>query len=785
MAASWEKVNPANSVDFLPQPYRSINKILEDILQDVGVQIGEIEAKRRSEEYEHALRQVNGTGFVAVSGRITAAYTEPHGTPRIVLGTSSGEVLLIDTGKEAVVAQKNAFDESEAVHCVVLCSDGAYAPRPWRLGQVEQPLPKPCMKLLVAGTTTPRILVFNVCKETYGMSLKPACAIHAPRPPDAGEAGGAPIVQQLHARGTYDGIWVLALMCNRSIRLFLCPLGAPVERAAAGGEAVLDKPIMEDEEEDEDRVQSGEDFAGVLQVSTPTYAFALQSLAPLQGLPEPGLDRVYLTVFAAKVETRSIADGTSARLVPLICMASSPDSNVVVGYSVPAPTPLVAPAGLDLDGLLRQAMPPMGELREPKESLALRPRRRWELPAETTSVAASPSGGVFAVGGAKGMLVLIDTAAGLSLRTMLPGHYAAVTGLAFHRCQTLVSVGADSWVHHYSMQDNSLLARYMCAPPPKPPPAQGVTASQQLALAVSLDANGGLRLLDLRRGQKIARPVCYEVHPPDPEPVGELPSAAPVAAGTVPAVITEVEERPLVEERPRRVLASSTGFCMVCEARLEELKAAAGSAALADVAGPEGYGDTEEAEEIDRSWLVMFDYAKVLKALYPGIKAERGLALAEAFNAIPPDKPPKELAPPAPPEVEVDTSLRQPLGGGPKTMTFGGRAKAKAKAANVTAQVFELTAENLRKITKASPQVMPAKGSVMLSSAGALRSMMTEEDPVAANGGKESKRSPHEASENWQVSVRRYLRSGLADREARQRRIQNRLDQIRKDLGDT
>lgn len=813
MAAPWEVVNPDNAVDLLPQPYRMITEVLEDeILLKVERKIANINAKRKSEEYEHALPQVWPTASLLVPGHITVTAAEPRGAPRVALGTNHGEVWLVDTAEQAVVARKNCFAQDEAVHGIALASDGAYAPAAAPLEKSPPRGPRGKLKVLVSGVQTPRVLVYDACREAYGVSLQPACAIHVKQPEE--QETPLPWIEQLHARGATEGVWVLVLQADRRISVYLCPLGTPPDATGQGGDqqSTLAEVAEEEEEEAADHDQGGgDDFARAPQLHTALYSFDLGSLAPLRGMPEPALERVTLTVFAPCAERRSIAYGTSSRQVPLICAASSPDSNVVLGYSLRAPEPVAAPQGLAVDKLLLQSMPLSGEPPPPEAPQMAMPRRRWELPAETTATAASPCGSLFAAGGAKGALALIDTGPGLSLRTMLPGHYAAVTGLSFHRAEILVSVGADGWVHHYSVQDHTVLARYKCAPPLSVPsaeeapapevagcmaqsgavPVQFVAAAQQLAVAMSLDAGAGLRLLDLRRGRKAAIVTCHEPDPRAPSADGpgggEPPDVDLRGDSAESAVAPSIEELPLPEERPRLVLTGAAGFCVVCQADDRATAPVPGEGELQGEEPAEA-GDGDEREEAsgaapdtppERSFLVLFEHASTLSRLFPGLQKVKGRTrgLTTAFNSMSLEELAKEQA------STMESGLSEELGAVATTALGDGfgaggtrrtQCSAASKVSRQTLQknvpremVVKLTAENLSKMDKPPA----ADGDLTLLAPS----------PAAAVKNK----SPHQLSSNWQVAARRHLRGTVAEREVRGRRIAFRLEQLRKDLGDS
>lgn len=67
---NWELVgNPTIYIDELPQPYRFINKLLDQhIMKPVFNRITEIERQKKTPEYEGNLKEVSATGFMDLDG---------------------------------------------------------------------------------------------------------------------------------------------------------------------------------------------------------------------------------------------------------------------------------------------------------------------------------------------------------------------------------------------------------------------------------------------------------------------------------------------------------------------------------------------------------------------------------------------------------------------------------------------------------------------------------------------------------------------------------------------
>ncbi|CAL1137935.1 unnamed protein product [Cladocopium goreaui] len=785
---NWEKVNPDNAVDPLPLPFSIIDEVIEEILEAVGDQVDLIEKKKRCPEYEFALPEARASFFVQVPGRIACAFVEPRGTARMALGTSEGEALLVDSRKGEVVAHAHPFPQLEPVTCVSICSETAYQDVFAGPGIDPPALPVPQMKLFAGGVTTPKILVYNIQKESFGVVLKPACAIHLPE----AEETERPVIEQLHTRGVIGGVWVLALLPDKTVRVYLTPLGEPDLDEEAN--VVLDTPIAEGDEDDEEGEDEdggpAEEFANALQVNTAMYSFSLTQLAPMRHLPMPELDTITLTVFSPRPRDGAYGMGVSAGQVPTLCFASSVESNAILAHFIPSPAPLVAPTGLELDELLMKEIPPHGLLPDP-ETKQLQPRRRWSMPAKTSAVAVAPNGGIFAVGGCQGSLALVNTAAGPSLRTMLPGHYGAINALTFHRDKILVSVGADCFVHQYCMQTDTLLARHLSSPPPEPVVVLGASACQAMSLAMTLDSEGSLRLWDIKRGCKIARMTC-ESSPQEPKTTETAEDKD--GEGTTPKPVIKLEQ----DETPKLLLSTASSFCAICMSMGAEDPAIEGDPETPEdgadgaEASPGGEEGDAGAQEQDRSWLVFFDQVSVLKKLFPTL-APKG-DLTKAFEALSKEELSK-LQPqgvPSTMEKAVALSKKKP----PEDPT---RALQTAKAKDRTRltsrgrsgkldtsniMIAKLTAENLRKFAAAQAAQQEAVGGAKKASSFGSGGFARSATLKTADSKKADEAiTPHGVPRNWQVSVRKQLRKGLSGKDTRQARIQKRLDQLKKEVG--
>jgi hypothetical protein len=188
MAATWEKADPDQAFDDLPEPYRSINKILDEILLGVDDSIKAFESKRKSANFEYNLPQVLPTLCHPVVGTVTTAFAETRASGRLAIGTSQGEVVLIEARScDVVVAERPPLTDGESVHCLSLSAGawyhGLHTSSP-ALANVYQGPPRPSPKLMVAGSVTPKIFIYSIIRNslTHGYVLEPACAINVPPP---------------------------------------------------------------------------------------------------------------------------------------------------------------------------------------------------------------------------------------------------------------------------------------------------------------------------------------------------------------------------------------------------------------------------------------------------------------------------------------------------------------------------------------------------------------------------------------------------------------------------
>eukprot|EP00929_Paragymnodinium_shiwhaense_P047413 TRINITY_DN24052_c0_g1_i1.p1 TRINITY_DN24052_c0_g1~~TRINITY_DN24052_c0_g1_i1.p1 ORF type:complete len:784 (-),score=192.71 TRINITY_DN24052_c0_g1_i1:181-2532(-) len=771
----WERIDPDKDVDPLPQPFRSINEILEEsILQEVNDHIDVLESRQKSPQYESGLPSFAPTSQITVPGRVTCVCLESPGTSRFAVGTSSSELVLIDSYKDAMIAaEKRAFSTNEELHCIAMCSDGILEaprviPRPAAdggrqstVGSEQEPapppiLPKKAVKLMAAGRETPRIHIYDVQKGVYGIQLKASCAVHVPVPEatEGEDAPPPPPVEQLRAKGVNNFNWVVALLPNRTIHAYRTPLTETLDNSKEG---VASEVIREEDEEGDGEGGGGgaDEFDGahITHIKTPTYVFSLPEMASLRGMPEPSVAEITLSLLGPRPEGLSVKKAYQA---PTYAFLSSAVSEGIVAYSMRAPEAPRARPGLTVDELLKEAAPGF-EVTDPEESKTLKPLRHWALSGRATAVAASAGGRIFAAGTEHGAIALISTGAGPALTATLPGHYGVVKAVGFHKADVLVSVGADGWIHHYCMKTNSLLYRQMmsaapgnpcsCAAcrslqtlaPPAPPAGEAVAVSRSRPMALSLDVLGDMRLVDLRSGKKLAKVVCKAE---DPE--GPMSPRAQGAPG-------------LSDGEHLQLIAVAGSFCVLREA---------GQATSGGL-------PAEQSEEREQASQEELEGDKP-PSRQASAEDEEGCAVLYFFDEA---KAPAGSMGPEPGSLALVGAHEDAQAGDAESTQGGAESVATAKAAS---HIVELTAENLRRIGKMGATGASAMQATSLTSmadaptamAGAKISAV-----VQAGGGR-----AHRVPEGWQTAVKKYLGSACADRQMRMGQVQRHLRQLRKEI---
>lgn len=106
----WNYCNPINNQDELPQPYRYIDKVLQqDILGNVYAKVFEIEKYRNDPNYEGHVKNLPPQGSFDISMTMTAgrdngasaSATHNH----VVTGDAYGNIMILDLNKKMRVAK--------------------------------------------------------------------------------------------------------------------------------------------------------------------------------------------------------------------------------------------------------------------------------------------------------------------------------------------------------------------------------------------------------------------------------------------------------------------------------------------------------------------------------------------------------------------------------------------------------------------------------------------------------------------------------------------------------
>lgn len=259
-----------------------------------------------------------------------------------------------------------------------------------------------------------------------------------------------------------------------------------------------------------------------------------------------------------------------------------------------------------------------------------------------------------------------------------------------------------------------------------------------------------------------------------------------------------------LDEKPMLLMSTATGFCVICMtdfnasimAPTEATDAADQEATAAPDGGEDGEDVVPSMVQDDQSWLVFFEQAALLKKLFPTLVAKGG-DIAKHFNALS-DEDLAKLQPQGTPstlEKAVVLSSKQPP---PDPVAVRAAQLAAAVAAKTQVasggrhiktpqlpnnDVVMLTTENLRKFAAAQQAAKEATQQPVASSLGGtgafgkattIRTAARQEDVDV--------KVPHAVPKNWQVSLKKQLRSGLAGKQTRQSRMQRRLDQMRKEM---
>lgn len=740
---------PDFGLDELPEPYGFVADLFEDeVLQRVDdrivAHVVESGEGSRADQREQ-LRRAAYNAQLHIEGRIVCGCMEAKGAWILAVATSHAKVVLIDTAMHQVIAQET-FDVGETVRSVVLSSDATRQPAPARWFP----------QLLVALSLVPQIVVYDLHRHAYDTVLQKRCIVCL----DGRAAGGAGAersdpglaAEQVSAVGTHGAKWVIVLLANRTIRCYLCPTSDVAEQGERG-ENKSQIPIYEESDEGEEE-EGGEEEeeaetadrarardAAILRIRTPCYTLALPSFVPMCGLPEPDVTSLSLSVLLPM----PLVKGRAVPQVPTFCFVHSSESTRLIAYTIPAQTQTFS------------------DMPTPEDPTPLHPRRHWTMPSKISASAASIHGGVFAVGTVRGAVALATVCAGPSLHTTLPGHYGRVTALAFFEDDMLISAGEDGWVQLYDVRTNTVLTRIntppvlmVGGPAPPTPPVVKVAVSQDLPLAYTLNAEGDLQLIDMLRGQKIARLSCM--------PAVELAASGATSAGESPQV-------------PRCFFASTSGLCVVCEtpAAGDETTGVEGADdETQEEVPPFGEGSECEAEawndvKVD-SKIIIFDQVASLGVAYQALADcdtvfQKKLFFTATQQELETKRPTGSIESDA--IAMTKAKARRPSDAGSSMLVD--RSKS-PKAAAQPANVARLSKANLRKVLGGPRDPLDVantgKGAEVLA--------------TAALGQQRA----HAVPESWIAAAKRQLRTEAEGAAIRQLRCQRSLDQLRTSITD-
>uniref|UniRef100_A0A7S4UBX7 Uncharacterized protein n=1 Tax=Alexandrium monilatum TaxID=311494 RepID=A0A7S4UBX7_9DINO len=795
-------MDPDDAVDLLPHPFRLVAQALDEAFGDMWKEIHEIEKRRRSEEYEFGLPQVDANGFHQITGRVTCVGVDPRGSNRFAVGTDQGQVLLVDGAGHRAVAAGTPCGPREKIHCLAVSSATTF--RQHGRPDAAEARRRPSPKLAVAGAARPRILVYDIRRECLGPSLRPLCSVDLRVPAEEADTEGAPSeeakppVAQLCCCGSRGALWLAVLLSSGSCVVYLCPPGPSDDRGEASQTSLVRNTIPEEEELRADAGGEADEFSNVDVIAVPLYRFELPSMAPIAELPEPPLSGLLASAFCLAPERRA----PPPTPLPLTLLLASTGSSVVFGYSLQLPEP-AGPRSEDPDELLREKAPDLapGALAQPEKTLPAAARRRWVLPARTTVRAVSADGSVFSVGGSDGSVALFWTAPAPALKTMLAGHYAAVSGMAFSGFNTLITAGRDSRVHMYSVARQTVTLRCLLTPPPTTPPGIDVVTAPTVPIGLILDEKGKLRLMDTRLCRKLAAAVYHD----------EKEVAREKAR-------KEAELKAKREAAKKAREAAKTGHEGPEEAGKAEAADPAGEAGAASDAGPakeEGHADDAGQAGVANS----------AKPAEPQVQRQV-LALTSGFCVLcchPEPPPPAEAPRPAEdaqPEGAVSAgsdgaaaapgvgedegqeaaATAEPLATAPLSTELyffdhahflprlfegiasrmGGGAKAGQLFQSLSAVELNMPPDDLAMTSKASTTTSAPLTAANIERAQVGRTLQGQAEETHRVG--EAAAARRLVPEGWQANVKKYLRGEINEKAARQVRMQKRMEQIRMEL---
>jgi hypothetical protein len=283
-------------------------------------------------------------------------------------------------------------------------------------------------------------------------------------------------------------------------------------------------------------------------------------------------------------------------------------------------------------------------------------------------------------------------------------------------------------------------------------------------MGLAMDEQGNLRLLDILRGTKMAE-ACWR-------------DSRESLANTDPA---SVAESPSQEAQPQRVLASPSGFCVICQMRTTATSdpgTSAVDAAPSENPASDEEGGTEQTGS-NRSWLVFFDQSETLCALFPGIAARAARGDDPTALLIGLSKEDMKKLPDAPSEADAsfDKQISRSRSASVRSGSLRGTSTT-IRSGGVGAELGELTAANLQKIGRRQSE---ARKSALRSAASEGASQIGATMKTALPGIVAATQKGG-VPMGWQAGVKQNLRRCLEEKNVRQAHLNRRMDAIRKEL---
>lgn len=103
---NWEYCNPSNFEDQLPQPYRFINRCLNEmLLNNVYEQVFEIEKYKSNVNYEGLVKEIVSSGTFEIEGVSCLASSFENPTNHLFAGDYYGNIFLLDLNKKIQTAK--------------------------------------------------------------------------------------------------------------------------------------------------------------------------------------------------------------------------------------------------------------------------------------------------------------------------------------------------------------------------------------------------------------------------------------------------------------------------------------------------------------------------------------------------------------------------------------------------------------------------------------------------------------------------------------------------------